>query len=580
MIMSRWSGRLMAVLLVLTMCFGLCSCGAAKGAEEEAPAPTEANIAAGQDKETEPEEVLEEVLEEEETNLITNQEAVKAREEEIRIAAGERAREILDSDSAIVKSDTLILGETYTGTAYYISSSEGSDDNDGLSPETPFRTLERPNWDGQLLKSGDIVYLKRGDVWQGETLATCEGVTYSAYGEGPKPVIEAAAVDGCDPADWELYLEDGDRKIWKFVRDTQEVAGIYFNDGESYAVRAFGWWVNDHYVNLTVVNTGDNPRETDSWEVYTDGSEQTVENCLTEDLMFCYMADYTGVDYPVEPESFTGPVYLRCDQGNPALVFDSVKFASGYRNPTELCSYNCIDNISIRYFLQWGIGLDVTRGYHDFVIQNCEIAYGGNHYHEYWSEEPSRYFAFGDAIYGLGQNAVIRNNYIHDVDCYAMALELETFEGGDYVSTGNLIERCGDGIGLCAFVDDDWSEVAAKLDTVTITDNLVLDLGEGWVHAGQSSVQYLCLLVKDVDLTVKDNIFCGTQNRVAELYDVSFQKSYDVDGNCFFIPDDMSEVFFFYDSSMATLSATNNKLIWHIGKKFGDENVTVYLQGS
>ena len=59
-----------------------------------------------------------------------------------------------------------------------------------------------------FLKKGDIVYLKRGDVWQGETIVTVEGVTYSAYGNGPKPIIESSPVDGCNPDDWKLYSNE------------------------------------------------------------------------------------------------------------------------------------------------------------------------------------------------------------------------------------------------------------------------------------------------------------------------------------------------------------------------------------
>lgn len=570
--MNKFFKTIVGTLLVFTMVFSLCACGETESVEDIEAESVE-------DIETEAVETeTESTLNIHQAGLVTNPEKVQSAENEIRAMAQERAENILNSETTIVKSDTLILGETYTGTAYYISSSEGDDENDGLSPETPFCTLERPNWDDDLLKPGDIVYLKRGDVWQGECLDTLEGVTYSAYGEGPKPVIEAATVDGCDPNDWELYLEEDGRKIWKYAEETEEVAGIYFNDGESYAVRAFGWWVNDHYENLTVVNTDYKPIETNSWEVTVDGSEQTVENCLTEDLMFCYMADYTGVDYPINTEDFTGPVYLRCDQGNPAEVFDTVKFVSGYRNPSDLHSYNCIDNISIRYFLQWGIGLDITQGYHDFVVQNCEVAYGGNHYFGYQGDTPDRYFAFGDAIYGLGQNAVIRNNYIHDVDCFGMMMEQETFEGGDYVSSGNLIERCGDGIGLIAFVGEDWSVSDAKLDTVTITDNMMLDLGDGWVHGGQCTIQYLVLLIKDVELTMKDNICCGTKNRIAEMYEVSSQKSRDVDNNVFFIGEDRSEVMFLYDSGIGTFSPKDENLIRNMKSALGDKNITVYLQ--
>src|SRR5699024_8714182 len=48
--------------------------------------------------------------------------------------ADERREAIRSSETAIVKSDIFVKGETYTGTAYYVSNG-GSDENDGLSPE-------------------------------------------------------------------------------------------------------------------------------------------------------------------------------------------------------------------------------------------------------------------------------------------------------------------------------------------------------------------------------------------------------------------------------------------------------------
>lgn len=57
--------------------------------------------------------------------------------------AAERREKILDSETSIVKSDTFIPGEAYTGTAYYVSSSDGDDNNDGLPPVTPWKTLFR-----------------------------------------------------------------------------------------------------------------------------------------------------------------------------------------------------------------------------------------------------------------------------------------------------------------------------------------------------------------------------------------------------------------------------------------------------
>ena len=144
--------------------------------------------------------------------------------------------------------------------------------------------------------------------------------------------------------------------------------------------------------------------ETDSWEVTVDGSEQTVENCLAEDLMFCYMADYTGVDYPINTEDFTGPVYLRCDQGN----------RQRYSIPSNL--------FPVTVILPTFIPITVL------IISVSAISCNGE------------LGLILHRVIMIFQNAVIRNIYIHDVDCFAMGMEQETFEGGDFVSSGTSSE--------------------------------------------------------------------------------------------------------------------------------------------
>lgn len=98
---------------------------------------------------------------------------------------------------------TLIaLGSTAWGTEYFVANS-GSDDNDGLSPATAWKTIARVN--GHAFAPGDIIRLKRGDSWR-EALIPCSGsedgfVTYSAYGEGDKPLL-IGSVDKSSPEDW------------------------------------------------------------------------------------------------------------------------------------------------------------------------------------------------------------------------------------------------------------------------------------------------------------------------------------------------------------------------------------------
>jgi hypothetical protein len=79
-----------------------------------------------------------------------------------------------------------------TGITYYISSSGGNDDNDGLSQDQAWKTIDRIN-DSSLLP-GDSVLFKRGDIWREQLQITWSGtekepITFSAYGSGEKPKI-------------------------------------------------------------------------------------------------------------------------------------------------------------------------------------------------------------------------------------------------------------------------------------------------------------------------------------------------------------------------------------------------------
>ena len=104
--------------------------------------------------------------------------AVTARVEELLQAGRDRRDAVLASETAIAKGDTFVPGETYTGTAYYVSNS-GDDANDGLSPETALATIDRLN--AQPLQYGDAVFFERGGVWRAAQVYTKPGVTYSAY---------------------------------------------------------------------------------------------------------------------------------------------------------------------------------------------------------------------------------------------------------------------------------------------------------------------------------------------------------------------------------------------------------------
>ena len=80
---------------------------------------------------------------------------------------------------------------------YYFSASEG---DDGRSPAqaqiaaTPWRSLEKLNEIFDKLVAGDVVLLKRGDVFAGALRISASGtllqpILLGAYGLGDKPII-------------------------------------------------------------------------------------------------------------------------------------------------------------------------------------------------------------------------------------------------------------------------------------------------------------------------------------------------------------------------------------------------------
>lgn len=76
---------------------------------------------------------------------------------------------------------------------WYLSSSTGSDDNDGLTSSNPLLSLQSPSKlnGGASLASGDRVFLKNGDVFPGSLYIQVPSINVFPYGDSSaiKPQI-------------------------------------------------------------------------------------------------------------------------------------------------------------------------------------------------------------------------------------------------------------------------------------------------------------------------------------------------------------------------------------------------------
>lgn len=165
----------------------------------------------------------------------------------------------------------------YTGTAYYISNS-GDDSNDGLTPETAWATLDKASH--TVFKEGDAVLFERGGFWRGN-LFVQNGITYAAYGTGPKP------------------------KIYNSI------------DGKKYE------WVKTEYPNVWVTTRGLGLDDVGNVVFNDNRCGAFVETFTSLKANYKYL--YAGPFQTKVPS--TKKLYIYCDEGNPSEVYDEIEIS-------------------------------------------------------------------------------------------------------------------------------------------------------------------------------------------------------------------------------------------------------------
>lgn len=388
---------------------------------------------------------------------------------------------ILTTDNEIVKSDTYIPGETYTGTAYYISN-EGDDGQDGLTPETAWRTMEnvfrKADWGDDKFQAGDAIFLRRGDIFRLPEWAvsiSVDGLTFSAYGEGAKPILTSSTENGAGAEKWNLVWEDETgAKIWEFYKGVRDTAMVVLDDGEKLATRVYEYYDGEQYYDFTY--------EVWSMDVGVEkggvvGSVQTPQEALTEDLTILSRPTRTGDQLII---SERGPLYLRCDQGNPGELYHSIEFSEYEAHGLiwlDACN-TVFDNISFRCN---GNSYMKSPSEHwkeveNTLVQNCEFAYGGGSVTYYQNEGGIfQVIVQGDGIYTVVRNTTVRNNYFHDAPSTCTTYEASQDDNepvsGYYHTLDNVM------VNTFAIRFDSTSNALKYLDSLIIRGNQIWNTG-------------------------------------------------------------------------------------------------------
>lgn len=410
-----------------------------------------------------------------------------------------------------------------SGTSYYVSNA-GDDHNDGLTPETSWKTLERVS--KAYLNPGDGVRFKRGDLFRGTVMAKA-GVTYCAYGEGEKPKFYAGKKDYADAELWELY--DEEHHIWKCREKMLDSGTLVFNHGEFHSRKLI-----PSYRDLKYVHRDDESKE---FNIRTDMIEDLDIFWEFDSLMT--RVPSLGEDFPVPclngsniGESLTcGVLYLRCDRGNPGEIFDSIESLSRLHMFRVANNPNVrIDNLCIKYVGMHG----VSAGGHvvGLEVTNCEIGWIGGAIQNYTGMDPNftaarrgQIVRFGNAIeiYGGCERYLAANNYIYEVYDAGITHQITAhnkFTMKNIRYTDNLIEKCVYGIEYFLEIKPGGEE--SYMDDIEMSGNIIRLSGYGW---GQQRHNYHTpALIKGwsyentaSNYTISDNIFDRSAYRMLHL---------------------------------------------------------------
>ena len=340
------------------------------------------------------------------------------------------------SDSAAASLRNTIIGKenlTKTGRkTFYISAHNGNDSNDGLSPSQAWKTLDALSAYNYLIGSGDVVLLERGGVYRG-TLNAVSGVTYGAYGSGPKPCVYGSRENAAKGS----WKESGTANVYSYGVYTNDIGIIVFNHGEAVGFKKLQG-VSELKKNF---------------DFYHDRANHIL--------------------------------YLYLDKGNPADLYTDIEM--GFNQDIVSIRKDVhdvtIENISFKYTGAHGISTGI--GVYNICVQYCEFGWIGGSILAGTTD--TRY---GNAIqfWGTCSDSVIDHNWIYQVYDTAITHQYRNTDQ-NVVAKGmtysnNLIEYCTFSFEyFWKCVDSSGNVITPPtfyMEDISVTNNIMRFSGYGW----------------------------------------------------------------------------------------------------
>ena len=358
-----------------------------------------------------------------------------------------RRQEILDMTDT-VKPSTI-------GATYYVSFN-GDDNNDGLTPETAWRSPGRVSQSAEAEEfiEGDVVLFERGGVYRGVITLT-SGVTYGAYGEGVKPCLYGSLQNYAKENWWE---STEDENVWKItIGEMSDVGNLVFNYGEECATKK-------------------------------------VKYKLQKDLDF-----YHDIE--------AGELYLYLSSGNPGTVYSDIEICSndhimyGGRNAHDIF----IENLCLKYTGAHAICF--SNGSSRITVQGCEIGYVGG---SMLGGQNVRY-GNGFEVVDNCDTIVAKDNWVYQ--CFDAGVTHQSSNPSgcqqkNITFSDNLIEYCNYNIEY--YVDSE----NGRMENIVYENNILRFAGYGFgsvnrIGSDTSVVSNICCYVRSMhsnNFVIRNNV--------------------------------------------------------------------------
>ncbi len=392
-----------------------------------------------------------------------------ANESDVKAAIAEANTKAQD----IINSTNDIDPATITGKCYYISSINGDDSNSGTSPEeawASFRNLYNVQAGGAIIistvKPGDGVFLERGSnfntqVGEMNYIDIARGVAYSAYGEGPKPIITAELPMNEPAGKWS---DTEWKNVWKLDYE------VFDNPGNISFVKKDGTTLWGIMVIPSNLHNPFNSKKSRNYGYVSNGEETFLSGNVPLENPGSLK---NNLEYIGDAEK--GELYLYCRDGNPGEVFAEIhiSMSDGMVGFNEKSTHSTIparfDNIAFKYTGTCAMAFGTAS---NLYITNCTFEWIGG---AYQGDDGTRY---GNAIQNWGpcDGIFIKDCYFKDI--YDAAVTTQGMFGvmRNFYASGCVLDRCD----LSFEFFNHGQQEGSELSNLFLTDNYVINNGYGF----------------------------------------------------------------------------------------------------